>query len=51
MPGFTGVHMFEQHRDASASESEPTLPEYVAVLLLLGVFVVMVPSLVGSLAS
>ena len=39
--------MFEQHRDAAASESEPTLPEYVAVLLVLGVFVVMVLSLVG----
>ena len=38
--------MFEQHRDA-ASESEPTLPEYVAVLIVLGAFVVMVLSLVG----
>jgi hypothetical protein len=42
-----GSQMFEQHRDAAASESEPTLPEYVAVLIVLGVFVVMVLSLVG----
>jgi hypothetical protein len=39
--------MFEQHRDAAASQSEPTLPEYVAVLIVLGVFVATVLSLVG----
>ena len=39
--------MFEQHRDADATESEPTMPEYVAVLIVLGVFLVMVLSLVG----
>jgi hypothetical protein len=39
--------MFEQQRDAAASQSEPTLPEYVAVLIVLGVFVATVLSLVG----
>ena len=42
-----GSQMFEQHRVAAASESEPTLPEYVAVLIVLGVFVATVLSLVG----
>jgi hypothetical protein len=41
--------MFERHRDAAASQSEPTLPEYVAVLIVLGVFVATVLSLVGRL--
>ena len=39
--------MFEQHRNAAASQSAPTLPEYVAVLIVLGVFVATVLSLVG----
>jgi hypothetical protein len=39
--------MFERHRYAPGTESEPSTPQYVAVLIILGVFVVMVFSLVG----
>jgi len=49
MAGLTGgLQMVETHRDAAASESEPTMAQYVAVLSVVAIFVVVAVSLVSS---
>jgi hypothetical protein len=40
--------MVETHRYATASESEPTMAQYVAVLSVVAIFVVVAVSLVSS---
>ena len=39
--------MSEKHRDAAASQPEPTVPQVLVVLTIIGMFVWMALSLVG----